>query len=288
MSEAVPARSLMRNILIEFSSTPGRTQGGLCGSEDLTVVQFLDMLHVVNQLIPHGLYLLTPNERGAKITTSDEPYYPRTLSVPNQAEKKTFRDQVRQRDGRCVITGQINVEAHVGMWTRFEAAHIFSLALHTIFHSHGFLNLITYNHPLGITSPQNGILLRSDIHQLWDDYSIAVNPNDGYRIQSFTPETWEYHGKVLDPVCRQPGNPLRIVDGLLQWQYEQAVLCNMRRDGGPSFEFDFPLGTDMMREIREGPAPAERMEAELFGRLYGVQNELDVPGRSTEQGGGNT
>lgn len=53
--------------------------------------------------------------------------------------------------------------------------------------------------------------------------------------------------------------------------------------GVPSFEFDFPPGIDMMAEIREGPAPAERMEAELCGRLYGVQNELDVPARGTEQ-----
>lgn len=52
--------------------------------------------------------------------------------------------------------------------------------------------------------------------------------------------------------------------------------------GVPSFEFDFPPGIDMMAEIREGPAPAERMEAELSGRLYGVQNELDVPARGTE------
>ncbi|OXV09835.1 hypothetical protein Egran_02401, partial [Elaphomyces granulatus] len=31
--------------------------------------------------------------------------------------------------------------------------------------------------------PSNGILLRSDIHQLWDAYQIAVNPNNGYKIQ---------------------------------------------------------------------------------------------------------
>ncbi|KAE8363444.1 hypothetical protein BDV27DRAFT_146091 [Aspergillus caelatus] len=235
----------MRNILIEFSSAPGRTQGGLCVSENLTAAQFLDMLDVVfsspggfqtrfhdsmvpleasNKSIAHGLCILNPNERGAQILTSDEPYYVRPLSVPDETERKTFRDQVRQRDGRCVITGQINLEAH------------------------------------------NGILLRKDIHQLWDDYSIAVSPNDGYRIQGFLPGAWEYHGTVLDPVCRQPGNQLSVVDGLLQWHYEQAVLCNMRGDGGPSFEFDFPAGTDMMGGIRKDPAPGERMEAELFAR----------------------
>ncbi|KAE8417471.1 hypothetical protein BDV36DRAFT_309384 [Aspergillus pseudocaelatus] len=260
----------MRSILTEFSSAPGRTQGGLCASENLTAAQFLDMLDVVfsslggfqtrfhdsmvpleasNKSIAHGLCILNPNERGAQIITSDEPYYVRPLSVPDETERKTFRDQVRQRDGR---------------WTSYHAAHIFPLALDSIFQSQGFSKLITYNTSLGITSPQNGILLRKDNDQLWDDYSIAVSPNDGYRIQGFLPGAWEYHGTVLDPLCRQPGNQLSVVDGLLQWHYEQA------------FEFDFPAGTDMMGGIRKGPAPGERMEAELFGQLYSLhQNEVE-------------
>ena len=41
----------------------------------------------------------------------------------------------------------------------------------------------------------------------------------------------------------------------------------MRGAGEPSFEIDFPPGSDMLREIREGPKAAERMEFELFSRL---------------------
>lgn len=117
-------------------------------------------------------------------------------------------------------------------WIQWDTDHIFPLALDSIFQSQGYSKLVTYNTPPGITSPQNGILLRKDIHARWDDYSIAVNSNDGYRIQSFTPGACEYHGKTLDSVCRQPGDRLSVVDGLLQWHYEQAVLCNMRGDGG--------------------------------------------------------
>src|SRR3979409_1436312 len=29
------------------------------------------------------------------------------------------------------------------------------------------------SHPLGINSPQNGVLLRTDIHDLWDSYDIS-------------------------------------------------------------------------------------------------------------------
>lgn len=46
----------------------------------------------------------------------------------------------------------------------------------------------------------------------------------------------------------------------------------MRGTGEPMFEFDFPSGTDIMGEIRQGPQAAERMEAELFGRLYGLDD----------------
>lgn len=155
---------------------------------------------------------------------------------------KAFQDQIRRRDGRCVITGQINLEACVDRWIQWDTDHIFPLALDSIFQSQGYSKLVTYNTPPGITSPQNGILLRKDIHARWDDYSIAVNSNDGYRIQSFTPGTWEYHGNILDSVCRQPGNPLSVVDGLLQWHYEQAVLCNMRGDGGSVIRIRLPAG----------------------------------------------
>ncbi|KAE8130998.1 HNH endonuclease-domain-containing protein [Aspergillus pseudotamarii] len=227
--------------------------------------------------IQHGRYILTPYTPGETTVTTDDRYYPRTLSISAATRELAFRDQIRTRDGRCVITGRINRQGHVGIWTGYEAAHIFPLALDTIFQSHGFSNLITYNNPPGIKSPQNGILLRNDIHAHWDQYAIAVNPSDGYKIQSFTPETWDYHGKVLHPVCRQRGHQMAVVDALLHWHYEQAVLCNMRGAGEPTFEFDFPPGTDMMGEIRNGPQPAERMEAELFGRLHGLYQAESSP-----------
>ena len=41
----------------------------------------------------------------------------------------------------------------------------------------------------------------------------------------------------------------------------------MRDAGEPSFETDFPPGSDILREIREGPKAAERMEFEIFHRF---------------------
>ena len=62
-------------------------------------------------------------------------------------------------------------------------------------------------------------------------------------------------------------NPLRPPDQLLRWHFRQAILTNMKGAGEPTFEHDFPLGSDIMEDIRNGPKAAERMEYEIFSRL---------------------
>lgn len=42
----------------------------------------------------------------------------------------------------------------------------------------------------------------------------------------------------------------------------------MRGAGEPVFEHDFRPGTDMMKEIREGPCAEERFEMDLAARLH--------------------
>jgi len=61
--------------------------------------------------------------------------------------------------------------------------------------------------------------------------------------------------------------PDRPVDQLLRWHSRQAVLANMRGAGEPMFEPDFPPGSDMAGEVRNGPKAAERIEFELFSCL---------------------
>jgi hypothetical protein len=41
----------------------------------------------------------------------------------------------------------------------------------------------------------------------------------------------------------------------------------MKGAGEPTFEHDFPPGSDIICNILEGPHPAKRMEFELFSRL---------------------
>jgi hypothetical protein len=118
---------------------------------------------------------------------------------------------------------------------------------------------------------QNGLLLRSDLHTLFDAYTFSINPDDNYKVVCFDDFGEGIDGKHLDQEFLD--DPQRPVDELLRWHFRQAVLANMRGAGEPVFEHDFPSGSDVMGEILRGPKAAERMEFELFDRL-GAQMEL--------------
>ncbi|KAH0541798.1 hypothetical protein FGG08_003753 [Glutinoglossum americanum] len=118
-----------------------------------------------------------------------------------------------------------------------------------------------------INSCQNGFLLQSTVHKAFDQYLLSVNPDDNYKITAFDMDNFGFDGRVLDPVCLNPEDPHRVSDQLLRWHFRQSVLANMRGAGEPIFEYDFPPGTDMMKEIREGPYAQERFEKELAVRF---------------------
>jgi hypothetical protein len=68
---------------------------------------------------------------------------------------------------------------HLDDWTGFEAAHIFPLAYEGHWTEHGYDRWITIPPKKGgtINSVQNGLLLESAIHQLFDSYSLSINPD---------------------------------------------------------------------------------------------------------------
>ena len=93
---------------------------------------------------------------------------------------------------------------------------------------------------------------------------------DNYKIISFFRNGLNIDGRVLDPVCRDPANPQCVAVPLLRWHYRQAVLANMRGAGEPTFECDFPPGTDMVAGISEGPYGRERLEMAVAAKLRGM------------------
>lgn len=83
---------------------------------------------------------------------------------------------------------------------------------------------------------------------------------------------WGCSASNLPPAWGSEG----VIDVSYRWHFKQAVLCNMRGAGEPSFEFDFPPGSDMMGTVQQGPHAEERMEAALFGRLHGLYDSPSV------------
>jgi hypothetical protein len=105
------------------------------------------------------------------------------ISQQTGTRVQSFRDAVRSRDRRCVITGREALSASRGNWTGFEAAHIFPLALEGLWTDYDYGRWIS-TPPDGeeirggkINSVQNGLLLDSAIHQLFDMYFISINPD---------------------------------------------------------------------------------------------------------------
>ena len=102
------------------------------------------------------------------------------ISLSTGTRTRAFRDAVRLRDHRCVITGEEAVNADLGFWDGFDAAHIFPLAYERYWVEHNFGRWITATLPAtggSINSVQNGLLLRADIHGLFDSYMISINPD---------------------------------------------------------------------------------------------------------------
>ena len=91
----------------------------------------------------------------------------------------TFCDAVRARDGECVITGLQAEDAVVGDWVGFDAAHIFPLGHESHWIENNYDRWITVPAVRGgsINSVQNGLLLRTDIHAVFDAYGFSINPD---------------------------------------------------------------------------------------------------------------
>ena len=104
----------------------------------------------------------------------------RTISIVSGTRIQAFRDAVRLRDRRCIISGEVApVLGGRPIYTGFEAAHIFPLAYEGHWKNHNYDSWITIPPEQGgtINSVQNGLLLRSDIHQHFDSYNFSINPD---------------------------------------------------------------------------------------------------------------
>ncbi|KAJ5895333.1 hypothetical protein N7495_007024 [Penicillium taxi] len=231
------------------------------------------------QILAIGDYDIYPTPGSTIQLTNDECIRRVPSRITTRAatpRELAFRNGVRNRDGMCVISGVLNRSLSIpGMktsWRGWQSAHLFPLARVSLWddlHLDRFITDQTFGgHRAGINSIQNGLCLRNDIHDQFDDFEISINPEDGYKIVDFGANNNNLDGRILDPVCRNPQDPNRVSDDLLRWHWQQTLLRRMKGSASPVWEYDFPEGSDMIGEILRGPLPGERMEAELFARLH--------------------
>ncbi|KAG0128215.1 hypothetical protein HOY82DRAFT_622775 [Tuber indicum] len=127
------------------------------------------------ELQPGNYYIAT----NGSFTLTEEVPLRHTASMQSGIRVASFCQTVRRRDGRCVISGR---PVRLGRWFGFEAAHIFPLAYEEHRNNFGYGNLITIpparESDGSINSAQNGILLSCEMHCFFDNYQVAINPND--------------------------------------------------------------------------------------------------------------
>ncbi|OBT73807.1 hypothetical protein VF21_08001 [Pseudogymnoascus sp. 05NY08] len=277
-------RSVGRTVHLFNSTDRDTTIGGLIVTNGVTHTNLYQMVEVIlivtsdfslrnedNATVPKDDVQVDP---GKYFVYSPEPFEMndespllRTISHGIGTRTKVFCNEVRQRDRRCVVTGQEAVGAYRDHWRGFEASHVFPIAYEAYWETNNFSRWVSILPERGgtINSVQNGLLLRSDIHQLFDSYDLAINPDDRHKIVFFSEDAYNLAGTHMDK--RFVDDPRRPVDQLLRWHFRQAVLVNMKGAGEPMFEHDYPPGSDQIGDILKGPKAAERMQFELFSRF---------------------
>ncbi|PUU82971.1 hypothetical protein B9Z19DRAFT_966080 [Tuber borchii] len=243
------------NVHVVCAKAPHKAVAGLLLTEGITNENFYGMIEITFILKGPGSYTLrfqggtvvgrdkNPLQPGKYILSrSDgEPLEPckdawLIKTIPPTGKKASrndaFKKAVRKRDMGCVVTGEPAVNAQYGGWQGMQVAHIFPLALEKYWEDHGLgTTLISYpppKSPRRINSVQNGMVLRSDVHELFDDYKMAINPDDNFKVVFFVRDIKNIAGRHLSQ--KLIDDPKRPVDGLLRWHYRQCVLANMRYD----------------------------------------------------------
>ncbi|KAF8436607.1 hypothetical protein L210DRAFT_3548627 [Boletus edulis BED1] len=166
-------------------------------------------------------------------------------------------------------------------FSRFKTAHIFPRAHDVDWVNKGYPGRITdpatlpeLGGPTKIDSIQNVILLWSDLHDAWDNYKFAVNPDRGHVVIPFVPGYDDIAGKVLklDHII---DHNLRSLDDLFRDHFLQGVLKDMKGVGEPTWDYEGALGDGMMdlsrQDIWGGKLGQEHLEFEMAHRLHSLR-----------------
>ena len=117
------------------------------------------------------------------INVTDELWLSRAYSFNVSGCDSAFRDCIRERDRKCMVSSRGGLLASAGVWAKLEAAHVFPLEYENLWNQFGYSRWITnMDETTGlskINSVQNGLLMARDLHAAFDQCFFSVNPDVG-------------------------------------------------------------------------------------------------------------
>ncbi|KAK9490200.1 hypothetical protein V1508DRAFT_285246 [Lipomyces doorenjongii] len=191
-------RTKHRTVHFYIALYPDDVLGGLILNPSVTEKIFLFMLEILiiasdpysvslrgtDTIVPPsdeplkpGHYDIRSNSPRGIICITDELSIVRLYSSQESGRTEKFRNRVRERDRKCVITGIVNFRDDMDFWVGFHAAHVFPLSQGQRFVDSGFSRWITNREgerDSGINSCQNGLLMQSNIHE---EFILFVSPS---------------------------------------------------------------------------------------------------------------
>ena len=195
--EEAPARTVHRDVFFADVKDPTAILGGLVLTAGVTNANFHTMLDIVlemagpssvqtqcgeplardpSPLLP-GTYLIVAD---CPVTLSQETFFTRAQSPGTTGQRGSgFTNQVRERDGGCVVRKMVN-PSQPHLWIGFSAAHIFPIAHQETWIAGNFdqyISLPPTTGKKGINSVQNGLLLDAGIHQMFNAYLFSIDPD---------------------------------------------------------------------------------------------------------------
>ncbi|RAK95981.1 HNH endonuclease signature motif containing protein [Aspergillus ibericus CBS 121593] len=206
---------------------------------------------------------------------------PQPPSSQLRANQAHFRDSLRRRDGTCAISGHGGVPEEP--WLGINAAHIYPVSQLDSWNWNGYSRWVidttdpSLIAPNRLFSPENGRLLDSSIHILFNYFKLAVSPEVRPGIftislsimQANLPSSMD----IADPRTRPARDRNRAVsDDLLRWHFHQAILTNMKGTDEDPWDLDY-AGGDPMDIILAHEEAADIMAAELATRLGAYMEE---------------
>ncbi|KAJ5236807.1 hypothetical protein N7489_006898 [Penicillium chrysogenum] len=241
--------------------------------------------HNGRAVVDPGNYIVMDQDKNpitVNLTSNSAPHRVRTHDPDTQSQVQRERDRLQtafrntlcQRDGCCVISGQARTIDIEHPFRGLGATHVFPVSMIEEWRRNGYRQYITDTRPSseiggsGLFSAQNGLLLREDIHTLFDDFLIGIDPDAGYKIIVFGNDGQRIGGTRLKSSARSGAD--RVSPDLLRWHLRMCLYRRLKANPEPDTLWEEDLGEDPMGSILRQPDAAERMEVELFTRLGGL------------------